>query len=319
MRIGITGCTGFIGSHLLESLSKKGHDVKCLVRKESNINKIRNFQVETIVGNYLHSESLIPFVKDIDVIYHVAGQIRGRKREDFMRGNFVITKNLVDAIKRGNPKLKRIIYVSSQAAAGPSSSLEPVKPQDSPRPVSDYGESKKMAEDYIKSSAIPYTIVRPSVVYGPRDYGMLYVFKGAHRGIIVTLTTPLLFDLIYVFDLLAILEAALESPIAEGKTYFATDGNHYSIDSVKDILEMVVKKKVKLFKIPTKLMKILSPTLSFDWSPITSDKLRELSQKYWICSSEETYRDLKVKIPKQDVLHSFKETYEFYLREGYIK
>ncbi|HZV12723.1 MAG TPA: NAD-dependent epimerase/dehydratase family protein, partial [Candidatus Kapabacteria bacterium] len=169
MKALVTGTTGFIGSHLAEQLLSKGYDVRCLVRKTANLRWLENKPFELVYGGLSDMASLVAAVKDVDCIYHVAGLTAAKSREEFLRGNRDATRNLLEAAGENGNALKRFIYVSSQAAVGPSPTAKPIDETFPYHPITAYGESKKAAEEEVQkfSSVFPITIVRPPAVYGP--------------------------------------------------------------------------------------------------------------------------------------------------------
>ena len=80
MRVLITGATGFIGSHLTEELHKKGYQIRCLIRKTSNLEWIQHLPIEYVEGDYFNFESLQQAVRDVDYIYHSAGVTKAKNK-----------------------------------------------------------------------------------------------------------------------------------------------------------------------------------------------------------------------------------------------
>ena len=98
MKVFMTGATGFVGSFLAETLINSGHSVRCLVRKESNLRWIADLDVDCYYGSLYDKDSLIRGMDGCDVIYHVAGVTKARTEEDYFRGNYEGTKNVIDAV-----------------------------------------------------------------------------------------------------------------------------------------------------------------------------------------------------------------------------
>jgi nucleoside-diphosphate-sugar epimerase len=93
------------------------------------------------------------------------------------------TRRLVQAVVRGNKRLRRLVYVSSLAAAGPCPGSEPLDERAEPHPLEGYGLSKLVAEQVVLAERrrLPVCIVRPPAVYGPRDTNFLPLFRAAQR------------------------------------------------------------------------------------------------------------------------------------------
>ncbi|MFA4930454.1 MAG: NAD-dependent epimerase/dehydratase family protein [Patescibacteria group bacterium] len=170
-RILVTGGAGFIGSHLVDTLIKKKHRVVVLddlsAGCKKNINrqaafirmKIQDKRVSTLISKYR-----------IDCLYHLAAQKNLQYSlihpiED-AETNIIGGINILEAAKKS--KVKKIIFFSS-AAVYDSKNKPPNREEEILRPVTPYGIAKRTIEDYVKNSAIPFTILRPANVYGPRQ------------------------------------------------------------------------------------------------------------------------------------------------------
>jgi nucleoside-diphosphate-sugar epimerase len=174
MRILATGGTGFIGSHLVEHLVTKNHEIVCMVRKSSNTSFLDNFGVEIRVGDLGDPISLKQVPKDIDLTYHLGSYytLLGKK-ELYIKYNEEGTKALLEAcVKSG---VERFIYCSSTEAIGVvpfTVDKKEYATEEIPcNPQYKYGRSKirteKIVRDY--TGLIDWTIVRPTGAYGPRN------------------------------------------------------------------------------------------------------------------------------------------------------
>jgi dihydroflavonol-4-reductase len=219
----VTGSNGFIGGHLVESLLGRSCSVRCLVRKTSDLTRLKELDVTRVEADLSDAKSLLRAVEGVDWIFHLAGKTKASSREEFFQANAAGTENLLNAAARGNSGLKRFVYVSSLAAAGPSRGGRPVTESDEPRPVTWYGESKLEGERITLrfGDRIPVTLVRPPPVFGPWDEDMLKLFQAVSRGVIPFIgkrSSSAAF--LYVEDLVAGLIQAAETPSASGRTYF---------------------------------------------------------------------------------------------------
>jgi nucleoside-diphosphate-sugar epimerase len=148
------------------------------------------------------------------VIVHAAGVSRAGRESTFESVNVEGTRAVVDA---ANDAGARLILISSLAAAGAGTARHPRKEDDEPRPITAYGRSKLAAEAVVRTEArVPWSILRPSAIYGPRDRQFLPLFRLASRGISLLATDPATpFTLIYVDDAVrAVLLAAAEDRAA---------------------------------------------------------------------------------------------------------
>jgi UDP-glucose 4-epimerase len=149
----VTGGTGFIGSHLTEALIRKGVHVRCLLRKTSDLKWLKGLPIEFVHGDCNDKPSLEKAVRGVDWVFHLAGVTKAIKEETYFEVNGLGTENLIHACLENNPRLEKFIYISSQAAAGPSRNGCNKKELDPCEPVSFYGRSKRAGE-YVDDSVI---------------------------------------------------------------------------------------------------------------------------------------------------------------------
>jgi len=173
MNILITGATGFIGKHLARALSEI-YSVRCLVRKTSDISDLRNLNVEMAHGDLLVKDSLESALDGIDLIYHLAGEVYSRKKDDYYKGNILSTNNLLEICKEKG--IKRIIYLSSTAVYKPMADKILLTEESKCEPITFYGKTKLHAEQLIKQHNVPWVIVRAPVIYGPHQPTLLNRF-----------------------------------------------------------------------------------------------------------------------------------------------
>lgn len=329
MKVLVTGATGFIGSHIADQMKEKGADVICIVRKTSNLQWVENKGYELVEASLSDLDSLKEVVKDVDIIFHSAGLTAAKSMEDFVRANLTGTKNLFEAAKNNAPNLKRFLHVSSQTAVGPSLSLDNISTEEQLHsPLTSYGKSKKMAEDYLNAShnILPVTIVRPPAVYGPRDSATLPMFKAAMKGI----GTLVGFDDKYVslvssMDLSrGIIEAALSNN-SVGESYFIASEEYYNWTNIIDTMGAAAgRDKMLKIRIPHSIVKVMGNVNGmigkFTGKPpvFDSEKSIDFIQKYWTCSVEKAKRDFGY-AQKYSLEEGFKATFEWYKSNGWIK
>lgn len=181
----VTGGQGFIGSHLCERLIREGHRVRVLARESSDLAHLQGLRLEIVHGDLVSQQDLGPAVVGIEVVFHLAGALKGFREADLMRVNRDGTHNLTMACAAYAPNLARFVLVSSLAAAGPSPGGPVATFEDArPAPLTWYGKSKLEAELVVQHSGLPFTILRPPVVFGPRDRDVFSYFKIAKAGVL---------------------------------------------------------------------------------------------------------------------------------------
>lgn len=294
MRALVTGATGFVGSHLVEALLQRRYDVTALVRSPAKAARLDRLGVRQVHGDLHDTTALRRAVRDQDVIFHVAGLIAARNADEFRRGNQDGTVNLVQAAKSaaGPGPAPRLVFVSSLAAAGPAAPGRPLLGDEPPAPVTAYGRSKLAAEAVVRASGLPYTIVRPPMVYGPRDTEVLKVFRLTRAGIVPVFgdgTQEL--SAVYGPDLAEALIAAALSGAAMGKTYFACHPEIFTsgafVQAVARAVNPSRRHAVRLIPLPAWVARgVLAITgtvahLAGRGTILTPDKANEFFQPAW--------------------------------------
>jgi nucleoside-diphosphate-sugar epimerase len=239
MKALVTGGSGFIGSHLVEALLEKGYDVSCLVRRSSNLQWIEGLDVRLVNGSYTDNDSLVQAVRDMDYVFHVGAVLDAPDFDTFYRGNVENTVHLLDACVQVNPGLKKFVFLSSIAAAGPAAKGKPLKESDECHPFSLYGKSKLMAEEAVAHyfDRLPIVILRPTNILGPRQKELLSIIKMLKKHIM-----PLLGNgdkqtgICFVQDLVRAIILAAEKPGAAGRTFFVSSEEAYSWREMLDFI-----------------------------------------------------------------------------------
>ncbi len=220
MKAFVTGGTGFIGTHLVNALLARGDAVTCLARSPAKAAALEQRGVRIVRGDLDNAAALRQGCAGADVLVHLAGRIAARDQGEFMRANRDGTANVLDAAVEQPPR--RFVYVSSIAAAGPTVAGHPIDETRPPAPVTPYGRSKLAGEVLVRAAALPWTIVRPPIVYGEGDRATFGIFRLANLGVV-----PLFGDgtqqlsLIHVADLVAALLAVVATERTVGRVYFA--------------------------------------------------------------------------------------------------
>ncbi len=292
----VTGASGFIGGHLVELLVEKKYQVRCLVRERSDLSYLQHFPVEFYFGDILDIGSLKEAVKDIDYVIHLAGAIKAKDNKTYWLVNYQGTKNILKAILKENPKIKKFVFISSQAVAGPNKDLKPLREEDQPNPISHYGKSKLKAEGLVKKFSKKFltVILRPSLIYGPRDKETLIYFRLFKLGFKVNIDRY--FSACYVKDFAKACLLALEREFPSGSIYFISDGCIYSLREINYHLKTLFKTKINIsipfFPIVLNLLALILKIISKKPSIINFDRIPEITSKFWICDPSKAKKEL---------------------------
>ncbi len=322
MKASVTGGTGFIGSHLVEALRARGDQVTCLVRSPKKAKALEEAGVSLVYGDLEHERSVAVFVEGADVVFHLASLLAAPSEQEFLRVNRDGAGRLALAARVAG--VQRFLHVSSLAVTGPTQPGFPLDETERPAPVSPYGRSKRAGEEAVKDSGVPATILRPPLVYGPRDRELLRLFNMVKRGV-----APLLGDgrqqlsLVHVSDLTRALLAAAGSEAAQGGTYHVSHPECLTQRELLLAIGRAVGKQALLLSVPPPLVRLGLQAIGLvaRWrgrsSLLGPDKAPEFLAPAWTCSSQALTRDTgwQAEVLAEEGL---RQTAEWYRREGWL-
>lgn len=286
----VTGGTGFIGGHLLERILGP---VRCLVRRAP---ARLPAAIETVRGDLATGEGLAAALDGVDTVFHLAGVTKALRPADYYRGNVRATENLLRAIG-GRPV--RLVHVSSLAAMGPSSDAAPLAEDAVPRPLTHYGKSKLEAEQMVRALAPEAVIVRPPVVYGPRDTDVFQLLKSISKGVVLEIAGgERWFSAIYVEDLVEGLLAAARTPRAAGRAYFLAHPKPCSWSELGDAAAAIMGRRPRTLRVPVPLAWGVGLAAEI-WSRATGvpgiisrDKIIDARAPRWTCDPRRAAAEL---------------------------
>jgi nucleoside-diphosphate-sugar epimerase len=303
MRVLLTGGSGFVGSYVAEQLAVLGHTVRALVRPQSDSKFLKTLKnVELAPGAIEDRASLDSAVRGVDAVVHVAGLVKARRPEEFFAVNAEGTKNLLGAAEAYTSGLKRFVYVSSLSAVGPSPDGKPIPDDSPPRPVTQYGRSKLAGEQAVLAAKdrIPVTVIRPPLIYGPRDRETLAFFTSVKRGVLPVLgdgTNTL--SVVYGEDCASAIVRAVLTDGPSGRTYFLDDGSvHVWRDALADVEKALGRRAFFRVGLPMPAVVVAAAATQLygkvtrTAQMLTLDKLNELKQRHWVCAGTGARRDL---------------------------
>lgn len=239
MKVLVTGATGFVGGHLVDRLLAQGDTVTALVRSPLRAAALAERGVRLVAGDLSDTGALADAVRDQQVVHHVAAMLGAPTEAALMATNRDGTINLVRACASLAAR-PRVVLVSSMAAGGPARRGVPRVASDDDTPVTMYGRSKLAAERALAASSLPWCVLRPPVVYGPRDReGFLPLFKAVNFGV-----APMFGDgsmevsLIHVTDLVNAMVLAGTTAGVEGRVFYI---NHPEIITGVAIVRAVAR------------------------------------------------------------------------------
>ncbi len=326
LKVLVTGATGFIGSHLVEALLRRGDQVRCLIRRTSRLEWLKDLPVERVYGDCNDKASLKDAVLDVQQIFHCAGVTKATQDRNYFEVNATGTENLIRSCLDHNPPLQKFIYLSSQAAAGPCQNGQGKKESDACQPVSSYGRSKRLGEEFALAHAheLPVVILRPSVVYGPRERDMFAFVKLLSRGINPRFSgQEQRLSLCYVQDVVDAILLASEINDPKGDIFFVSDGKDYRLEEIGDIFTQAMG--VKAIRVPVPRWIIMGfASLSEAWGRLSRKpalvnrgKVEEMVQEKWVCDISRA-RSLLCFKPRFPLEEGARLTVDWYRKENWL-
>jgi len=254
MRALVTGANGFTGSYLVKNLLGKNYTVRALVRKTSNLDLLKDLDVEYVYADLAKDEISKDIMKDVDVVYHVGAAFRteGVPKSYFWDVNVEGTRKLLEAAKEAN--VKKFVHCSTVGVQGdiknpPAKETHPYNPGDY------YQESKldgeKLALKFFKEKGLKGTVVRPVGIYGPGDTRFLKLFKFINNGKFRMIGSGnVLYHLTFVEDLVEGFVLAGEKEEANNEIFTIGGNSYLTLSELVEKIAKILDKPVPKSSIP---------------------------------------------------------------------
>lgn len=348
MTILVTGASGFIGSYIVSEGLNLGHEMWAGMRGTSSKGyltdeRIRFAQLDLSNPQKLQGQ-LMQYKEAMggrgwDYVIHAAGATKCLHKEDFFRTNTQGTQNLIEALRATEMIPKRFVFVSSLSIFGAIREnpvrkatkenpwiYSPILLTDTPQPNTAYGESKLQAEAYLKAQTdIPYTILRPTGVYGPRekDYFLMAQSIKQHSDFAVGYR-PQEITFVYMMDVVQACFRCMDAPAAENKAYFLSDGQIYNSRRFSDLLQQELGNPWVLhIKAPLWFLRIVCwasgrlSRITGKMNALNDDKYHILRQRNWQCDIEPARKDFGYD-PQWPLERGVKAAVKWYKENGWL-
>jgi len=320
----LTGGTGFVGSHVLERLRADGVPVRCLVRPKvgRSLDADSLGASEVVVGELEMGLGLRTALDGVDTVIHLAGVTKALRPEQYYDGNVQATTNLLLAMEGSGT---RLIHVSSLAAIGPAEwAGSPVDEDTEPHPISHYGKSKLEGERLVRASRPDAVIVRPPVVYGPRDTDVFQILKTVAKGWSIEISGgERKFSAIYAGDLAEGLAALAVSQAGAGRTYYMAHERPASWNGLARCAARIMGVTLRVVRIPPRLaMAVGACAEALAWvtgkpSIVSEEKIKEALCKAWTCDTARARAELGF-VAQTDLEHGLETTLAWYKEAGWL-
>ena len=329
----VTGGTGFVGSHLVDELLRRDyHEVRCVVRTKRKW--LAGLPITEVRGSLGDSKLIQEALEGVDYVYHVAGVTRGRTADVLKKGNVDATLFLLEAVKRVVPGVQKVVVTSSLAAVGRGDRAV-VDETAELCPLTRYGHSKAEMEVALRREdesglslleVLPVVVIRPPVVYGPRDRDMFAFFRTARTGVcpFVGRRDEQYFSLVNVHDLVRGMVDAAESAATAGQTYFIGSNEGVSWGQLLRATEGALGRRVTAVPIPRAFVGPLAAVvegvgrIAGYYPPLNREKAREILHAAKICSCRRARRHFgyRSQITLED---GVRDTVAWYRSQGWLR
>lgn len=255
-RVLVTGASGFIGRPLTAALAQAGYAVRAAARERRGLSFPPAVEPAAL-PDLTQPVDWHPLLSGIDAVVHLAAIAhvgRDIPEATYDRVNHLATAELARAAAAAG--VTRFVFMSSTRAQAGAAADHPLTEADEPRPTDAYGRSKLAAEAAVRTSGVPYTILRPGLVYGPGAKGNL-----ASLIRLAALPLPLPFgalsnkrSLLALDNLIAAVRFALEDARATNETFLVADPEPVTVAELVALMRTAAARKPGLVSIPPGLL-----------------------------------------------------------------
>jgi nucleoside-diphosphate-sugar epimerase len=296
----LTGATGFVGPHVVDAFLRAGTAVRALYRSERRAREIERPGVQLVRGSIEDADALRTATAGMTTVVHMAALTHARSDAAYQAVNVDGTRRVLEAALAPGSTVRRLVFLSSLAAAGPAIDGRAVRADDPPRPLTAYGRSKLAAERVCREAAdrMEVIILRAPAVYGPRDTDLFHFFRLAKWGLVPVPTggdRPL--QMVHVEDLAA---AVVRAAAARGVTgvYHIAEARAYPWERLGRMVGDAVGRRTRIIRVPPRLVSglaAISETVAGAAGRsviFNRDKAREMLAPGWLCETEAARADL---------------------------
>jgi len=265
-RVFVTGATGFVGRTVIQALRAEGYVVRCLVRRGSEPDLRGVEAIERVEGDVLSPQTLEEGMAGCDAVVHLVGIIREHvpTNTTFYRVHVQGTGNVVAAA--ASVGVRRYIHMSALGAREGARSR--------------YHQTKWAAEEAVHACSLPWTIVRPSVIYGRGDGFVSLLVWVVRRLPVVPLIVGGRLQPVPVEQVAQGVARALSRPSAVKQTYEVGGPDRVTLGELVDLIGKVLgRRRILKFNVPRGVVWAATRVLHrLPFFPLTPDQLLMLEE-----------------------------------------
>ncbi len=328
----IIGAGGFIGGFIAAEALRRGYDTWVGVRESTSRRYLTDPRLHFAVFDYDDPAAVTRTLRESapaagrwEYIIWNLGATKCANFADFNLINFMYPRTFVEILRDKDMVPHRFLYMSSLSALGPADEkgYTPITSATVPDPNTRYGLSKIKTETYLETLPdFPWTIFRPTGVYGPheRDYLMMVKSIDSHWDFGVGYRRQLL-TFIYVDDLVTAMFQAIESPATLRHKYIISEGRSYTQKEFRDMTARLLGRRwVVPVRLPLWAVYLASAVaeeigrVRLKPSTLNRDKYKIMKQRNWSCDISDARRDFGFD-PQFSLERGLKATVDAYLAE----
>lgn len=328
MKILVTGGTGFTGSHLVNRMISRGHNVVVL-DNQKNIaydDLVKN-GAQITIGSITDRNLQKKLVDGCEVIFHLAAAFRrvNLPKRVYWETNVDAMRDLLQAAHSAG--VRKVVYCSTQGVHGnienpPGNEDSPIKPEDYYQFTKFKGE--EVAQTFVQKG-MDITTLRPTAIYGPGDPGrFLMMYRRVAAGVFPFFGTGrALYHPLYIDNFMDAFELAMQNPAGRGQTYLIADERYYTIEQIVREIAAVMNVKLKVRHYPFMPLYIISALVEFLYKPLPIDPPIFRRRADWFRQNR-AFKIDKARTelgynPGVGLTEGLRRTFEWYKKNGYLK
>ncbi len=332
-RVLVVGAGGFTGGFIVAEGLRRGYEVWAGVRVSTSREWLDDGRIRFINLDFTRPESLsatlstaLPAGEKWDYIVYNLGATKVMSYMDFSRINYEYLRHFTTALKSAGMVPDKFLYMSSLSAMGPGDEkgYTPFNESMIPMPNTRYGASKLKAEMWLEMDGMPYIILRPTGIYGPRDRDYFLMFKSMKKGFDFSAGfRKQLLTFIYVEDLArAVFDALEKAPVKE--TYDISETRAYSQKEFRRMAAKAIGKKLVIpVRMPLWGVKAVSAVAEkigvarMKPSTLNRDKYKIMKQRNWSVDVSKAQRDFGFS-PRVSLKEGIEKSIGWYKEKGWL-